>query len=447
MCRPNQQAGLDAWYAAEEAKLEKWAKKDTYEELATYNQRIKSLPAKERALEANLTSRKKKALQAITLCQKRVPEKVIQEYKEKYIQAIDWSSYSFVAYDAESKTNKIRIDALGELAFTVPLSVARQFNENLTGNLSFSKRKLLLSDEGWKLQSMQIYHKHLRRSFSYRLGSAEDFVPFQTFIRDPVKLEGNTDLNFTDYESVQGKSLEDVEALIASNTKTIKASVESNLKDWAKKASAQYGIDLPHTAIKPNIVVNLNLNSKTSTSAQAKHDLRVAIELTKDRAAALAENQLVVIGYHVGDYVLENSEFAFLTAQIVRKRIEEDLANRFENGCQVDIKVVATADKVPVNNLKYAGEYGRQIQGTYVHNGRQISGTLSAGKALTGNSQLAYLRALGMKKYLEKETRLFKERNITPNYAIETITGRGTGAEYRRVKVIVTIRDYFVKNK
>ncbi len=188
------QSELDSWFAKQKAELESWSKKGRYEKTDDYDKRILQLPGKENLLQYELEKRKKaleKDLESYRQSQSKI---VFQNYHQKQVDRVEWAVYSNLGYDADNETVRLKVIGLDTFNLQVPLSTAETFETKMTGNLQFKHPVFILTQAGWQLKTMDVYHKALQKNFSYDKSKEPNYVEPQDVVRD-INIAGSTTLN------------------------------------------------------------------------------------------------------------------------------------------------------------------------------------------------------------------------------------------------------------
>ena len=154
-------------------------KRVKYEKTSDYNERMRQVPATMKALEKIIKQRKKQFEQDIVNYQKTVAAEVYQEYHQEQVQYLAQSKYEAFEYDPDNETKPFEIENFGRINLHIPIGLAQDFEENMTGNLEFQDVQFILTKSGWELKKMSIYHKYLERSFPYDKTKELDYVPPQ----------------------------------------------------------------------------------------------------------------------------------------------------------------------------------------------------------------------------------------------------------------------------
>lgn len=146
--------------------------------------------------------------------------------------------------------------------------------------------------------------------------------------------------------------------------------------------------------------------------------------------------------FAAGHYQTKESAAAMSMLAIVQRVFEDEFAKYIQAGKQVVITLSGSADALPIRRkIPYNGCYGN-FEGypCYIDDAlSHVSVTKSSG--ITENEQLAFLRAEGVKDWLQTNVPQFNEMNLTWRTNVEV--NKGTGSEFRRIGVRFQFIDAF----
>ena len=143
-----------------------------------------------------------------------------------------------------------------------------------------------------------------------------------------------------------------------------------------------------------------------------------------------------------GKYHVEESGAASSMLDIVRQAFEGDMKQYIKEGKKLKINLVGTADATPIiNGIAYDGSYG-EIEDEPVYLNDQLT-TLTVTKkgGIKENPQLAFVRALGVKDFLEKNVEGLE--NMNTDYRYDVKVSEDKGSEFRRITASFTFVDAF----
>ncbi|MCH5235223.1 MAG: WD40 repeat domain-containing protein [Muribaculaceae bacterium] len=143
-----------------------------------------------------------------------------------------------------------------------------------------------------------------------------------------------------------------------------------------------------------------------------------------------------------GKYHVDESGAASAMLAIVKQAFEGDMNQYLKEGKKLKINLVGTADATPiVNGIAYDGSYG-EIEDEPVYVNDQLT-TLSVTKkgGIKENPQLAFVRALGVKDFLENNVDGLN--NMNKDYRYDVKVSEDKGSEFRRITATFTFVDAF----
>lgn len=141
-----------------------------------------------------------------------------------------------------------------------------------------------------------------------------------------------------------------------------------------------------------------------------------------------------------GKYHIDQSGAAKSMLAIVEKSIAGDLARYVKEGKKVNIRISGTADSSPiVGRIIYDGIYGEFEDEPVYNNGNITAISVTPKGRITENEQLAFLRAQGVKKFLEDNVKELNQMKST--YRIDINVAEGKGSQFRRITTEITFVD------
>jgi len=143
-----------------------------------------------------------------------------------------------------------------------------------------------------------------------------------------------------------------------------------------------------------------------------------------------------------GKYHVEESGAATSMLKIVKEAFEGELSQYLGKSRKMRVSLTGTADSTPiVHGIPYDGAYG-DFDNEPVYSDGQLSViSVNSKMPVKENLQLAFLRAIGVKDYLEKN--VGKYNSIDKDYRYEVNVSSGKGSEFRRITAAFTFVDAF----
>lgn len=185
-----------------------------------------------------------------------------------------------------------------------------------------------------------------------------------------------------------------------------------------------------------NITVQTHVESSTNSTGEKIVNYAVNFSYSVEQKFSTIED------FKPGKYKSEESGAATSMMKIIKQALEGEFAQYVKSGKKLIIKVTGMADALPINGkISYDGSYGEYI-GEPIRKGAILSNvTLTKSSGITTNEQLAFARALGVKKYISQNIKGLETMDTTYNYAIEIMPNMG--GKYRRISVQLIFVDAF----
>lgn len=178
------------------------------------------------------------------------------------------------------------------------------------------------------------------------------------------------------------------------------------------------------------------------------------VEPTYDANGNKIMNYIISVSYEVepgfsaqedfgpGKYHVEESGAANSMLRIIQEALEGDFARYVKDGKKVLIRISGTADSTPVaRTIPYDGSYGDFEDEIVYKDGTMTGMTVDKKGGITQNEQLAFLRAYGVKYFIEKNIPALEKMNSDYRYDISVAEGKGS--EFRRITTDFTFVDAF----
>ncbi len=143
-----------------------------------------------------------------------------------------------------------------------------------------------------------------------------------------------------------------------------------------------------------------------------------------------------------GKYHVAESGAASSMLSIVKEAFENDFAQYIKTGKQLHMKIYGTADASPiVRGIPYDGTYG-DFENEPVYKNSQLTNiSVNTCEGIKQNEQLAFMRAMGVKDYLEKNVANLSNMNSRHDFFIDVAEEKG--GQFRRITTEFTFVDAF----
>lgn len=143
-----------------------------------------------------------------------------------------------------------------------------------------------------------------------------------------------------------------------------------------------------------------------------------------------------------GKYHVNESGAASSMLKIVKEAFEGDFAQYLKEGKKVKVVISGTADATPIiRTIAYDGSYGDFEDEPIYENGDLTAITVTKADGVKENRQLAFLRAQGVKDFLQKNVETLDKVNA--DYTFKVDVAEGKGSEFRRITASFKIIDVF----
>lgn len=204
------------------------------------------------------------------------------------------------------------------------------------------------------------------------------------------------------------------------------------LREQVMREAKQQNIISDHT----NITVDSRLQPEYD--ADGNQILNYIVTFTYDVSPGFSAQE----DYGPGKYHIEESGSASSMLKIAKEAFEGDLKQYLDRSKRLNVKIMGTADATPiVSKLPYDGVYGDYEEEPVYVDGQLTGLTVKNKELIKENPQLAFVRALGVKDYLEKNIAGFDGKNR--DYRYEVSVSKEKGSEFRRVVTEFTFVDAF----
>jgi hypothetical protein len=210
------------------------------------------------------------------------------------------------------------------------------------------------------------------------------------------------------------------------------AILKQKLTDYFEK-------EVERQRISDNIKVNVEAKAQKGTGEDGSAVVDYAVNYSYE---VLNSGSRQVGDWEPGRYLLEESNAAQASVQVIRRTFEEELAPYLKEGKRISVRITGSADGSPVRQtIGYDGRYGDFLGEPYYLNGNIDNITITAREGIKANDQLAYLRTFGVRRFLETSVPILKRTRNQFEHHVFVAESRGN--EFRRVSIEITIHDAF----
>ena len=307
-------------------------------------------------------------------------------------------------YNADMNMLTLDFNNMPSIYLTVPVAELEGMD---AGSLEFTNTKYGLNEKDeFELVYTEVVNKK----------TGKKYVFDNTERKSLAFLE--SDDNFVPFEQLQGAKMEELKL--------------EEIKNKILKNAQEENIISDHTQID----VHTKVVNSSDASGKNIFNYEVAVSYTVDEEFSAKDD------FAPGHFKCEESNAAQAMLAIVKKALEEDFAKYTVEGKQVKIDVTGMADALPFSRtVAYDGCYGDFEEEPVYKNGELSNITVTKATGISLNEQLAYLRAMGVKNYMEQNIPALQKMKTSYDTHIEVSENKG--GEYRRIGVKFTFLDAF----
>lgn len=318
---------------------------------------------------------------------------------------LSMSTITLGKYDRTNQMLQVDFDNMPSIMLPVPESDLGSFSD--TKGLEFRNAKYgVMNDDKFELIYAEVFNPADGKTYTY---NNIDRVPLN-FVE--------SDDNFVSIEVIQQQQMEEIRL--------------QEIKQQVVEEAKSQNVISEHT--------NISVDSRVDTDYDADGNkiLNYNVKFTYQVDPEFTAHE----DFAPGKYRAEQSGAASSMLQIVKQAFEGDFAQYLKAGKKLVVKISGTADATPiVSKIKYDGCYGEFVDEPVYKNG-QLSGlTVTSKELITQNEQLAFLRAVGVKNYLENNVE--KLNDMKTDYQYHIGVSEGKGSEFRRITTEFIFVDAF----
>ncbi len=320
-------------------------------------------------------------------------------------EMIEDANVTIGGYNLETSVLTLNFDTMPAVFLTIPEDQVADFSN--TENLEFRNPQYAITGEDkFELVYVEVvnsvsgqayvFDNRERKSLEF-LSVKEDFVPIE-LIR---------------VSHMEEQKLEAIKAEIVTEA-TEKNSISN------------------HT----NISVATHVDTDYNAAGEKTLNYRVAVSY--DVEAGYSEKE----DFGPGKYRPEESGAAKSMLSIIQKAFDTDFAQYVKPGKKIRVNITGSADSTPIRSaLAYDESFGRFENQPVWSDGSLTTVSVTKSSGIETNSQLAFIRAAGMKKHIEENIKGLSEMDSDFRYNVEVSDKKG--AEYRRISVEFVFVDAF----
>lgn len=306
-------------------------------------------------------------------------------------------------YNAEMSMLTLDFDNMASIYLTVPLNELETFMD--VNDLEFVNTKYGLNEKDeFEIVYTEVINKRTGKTYIFD----------NTERKSLAFLEA--DDNFVPFEQLQG------------------AKMEQLLLEEIKNNIMQEAQDQNFISDHTKIDVRTKVINTTDATGKSIYNYDVEVSYTVDEEYSATDD------FAPGRFKCEESNAALAMLAIVKKALTGDFSKYMVEGKQVKVQITGMADALPFRRtVAYDGCYGDFDQEPVYKNDELSNITVTEATGISENEQLAYLRAMGVKDYLDRNIPAFGKMRTTFDTYIEV--SQNKGGAYRRIGVKLTFVD------
>lgn len=318
---------------------------------------------------------------------------------------VQMSEVTLGSYNPESNMLAVNFNTMPTIYLNVPSTEVNDFMD--TGNLEFRNAKYgLTKQDKFELIYADVYNK----------------VSGKTYVFDNLDRQSldylKSDDNFVPLELVQQSNMEELKL--------------QEIKEKIVNLAKQQNTISDHTQIS----VNARIVSDQDADGKKIMNYKIDFAYEVEKGFSAQED------FAPGKYKAGESGAAQSMLAIVKTAFENDFAQYVKPGRKLHVHITGMADALPINGkIAYDGCYGDFVNEPVYKNNDLSNITVTKAEGITQNEQLAFLRATGVKEYINENIPAFGKMNTDYQHNIEVTAGKG--GEFRRITVEFTFIDAF----
>ena len=312
---------------------------------------------------------------------------------------------SFGNYDQEQNVLGISFDNMPDIYLDVPQEDVAEFSK--PENLVFENTKYgVTEDDKFEMLYSEITNTETGKKYIY------DNLDKQAL--DYMAMSDN----FVPLDLIHQSSMEEV--------------LLQEIREEVVSAAEEASLISEHT----HIDVKTKVDASTNAEGEKIMNYAVAFNYDVEPEFSAAED------FGPGKYILSQSESAMAMLRIVENAFKNEFKQYLQPGKKVRIELTGSADAAPINSkIPYAEEYGSYTEALVYNKDELTTVTVTSATGITTNEQLAFLRAMSVKDYVEAHVEGLSTMQTDYDCYIRVSNERG--AEFRRIGIKFIFIDAF----
>lgn len=308
-------------------------------------------------------------------------------------------------YDRANGVLAVDFDNMPSIFLPVPEADIAGFSNAST--LEFRNSKYgVMADDNFELVYAEVFNSANGKTYVY-----------DNIDRTPLNFMSDAD-NVVSIEFIQQQQMEEIRL--------------QELRDEIMKQAKTENL------LTDNTQITVDSRIEPDYDANGERILNYHVTVTYDVAPEFSASE----DFGPGKYHVNESNAANAMLDLVKQAFEGDFAQYIKDGKKLRVNISGTADATPiVSRLTYDGSFGEIEALPYYNNGQMTTVTMNKGQRIEQNEQLAFLRAFGVKDYLEKNVPALEKMARTYRYDIAVSEEKGSAN--RRISADFVFIDAF----
>ncbi len=319
---------------------------------------------------------------------------------------VQMSEVTFGNYNTASQQLAVNFDNMPAIYLDVPTGEVNDFMN--PENLDFRNVKYgLTENDKFEIIYADVYNKATGKTYVF------DNLDRQSL--DFLK----SDENFVPLDLVQQSNMEEMKL----------QELTENVVEDAKKSNT----------ISDHTNISVSSRIETSQDANGNKIMNYNVKFSYEVENGFSAQE----DFAPGKYKIDDSGAAKSMLTIIKTALETEFAQYVKEGKKVQIKITGMADALPINGkIAYDGSYGDFVNEPVYKNDELSNITVTKTDGITQNEQLAFLRAIGVKKNITGNIPSLEGMIADYRHDIEVASEKG--GEFRRATVEFTFIDAFI---
>ena len=318
---------------------------------------------------------------------------------------VSQADVSFGSYNQEENMLEINFDNMPTIVLEVPDEDIADFSK--PEKLTFENSVYAVTeDDKFELIYTEVTNTETGKKYVY-----------DNLDKQPLDYLTDND-NFVPLDLIQQSSMEEV----------MLQEIREEVVSAAKEASL----------ISEHTHIDVKTKVEASTNADGEKIMNYTVEFNYDVEQEFSAKE----DFGAGKYIISQSESAMAMLRIVKNAFTNEFKQYIKPGKKVIMQLTGSADAAPVTKkIPYGEEYGAFTEALVYDKGELTTLNVTSATGITTNEQLAFLRAMGVKDYVEHN--INELQSMQTEYDCYINVSNARGAEYRRIGIKFVFVDAF----